>query len=202
MRAAIYARVSIGEKQDPEMQLRELEEFAGARQWNSETFVDRVSSGERIRPELERMLALCRRRRIDVVLVYRFDRFARSSLELIRALDEFNVLGIQFISLHESIDTTTPMGKFAFAVFAAMAEFERALIRQRVRSGVANARAKGKVLGRPRRQVDVSEVRRLRSAGRSWRQLARQFGISTGTARRIVYEGALAGLKEFVKYKN
>lgn len=186
MKAAIYARVSVGEKQDPEMQIREMLEFCRRREWDEvESFTDRMSSGK-VRPELERLKALCRKRKFDVVIVYRFDRFARSLVELVNALEEFRVLGIDFISLHESMDTLTPQGKLMFAINAAFAEFERALIRERVRSGIANARAKGKRLGRPSRNPDVEQIRALRDAGRSWRHIATVMRIPVTTVRRAL----------------
>jgi DNA invertase Pin-like site-specific DNA recombinase len=175
-RVASYLRVSTTDKQSPEMQLREAEEFCERRGWKPETFVDRVSSGK-VRPELERMLQLCRHRKFDVVVVYRFDRFARSSMELLSALEEFRALGIDFISLHENIDTTTPQGKLMFAIVAAFAEFEREIIRERVRSGLAAARARGKVFGRPRTQVDLNRVAQLRQLGRSYRQIGSEMGL-------------------------
>ena len=111
------------------------------------------------------MKRLARRGKCDVVMVYRFDRFARSTQHLVNALSEFQALGVQFVSVHESIDTTTPMGKFAFTVFAAIAEFERELIRERVKSGVAHARAKGMRLGRPRADVDPRQAAHAARAG-------------------------------------
>jgi DNA invertase Pin-like site-specific DNA recombinase len=190
VRVALYARVSTTDKgQDPEMQLRELREYAQRRGWKSEVFVDRTSSAK-LRPELERLRQLCRGRKFDVVLVYRFDRFARSMPELINALQEFNVLGIQFVSLHEHVDTTTPQGRLVFGIFAAIAEFERDLIRERVRSGLANAKAKGKKLGRPRTYVDLDQVATLRTSGASWRAIAEELGVGVGTVHRIAQKRA------------
>ena len=154
MRAFLYARVSTGE-QNEGMQLREMQELATRRSWEQEIFADvGVSGAKASRPELDRMMKLVRQGKGDVVIVYRFDRFARSTQQLVNALEEFKALGVQFISVHEAIDTTTPMGKFAFTVFAAIAEFEREIIRERVKSGVAHARARGMRLGRP--TVDVA----------------------------------------------
>src|SRR6201998_1596833 len=100
----------------------------------------------------------CRRRRLDAVLVYRYDRFARSLRQLVNALEEFRALGIDFVSLHEGVDTSTPNGRLVFGIFASIAEFERELIRDRVRSGLASAKAKGKCLGRPRVSVDLDRI--------------------------------------------
>lgn len=186
MRVAIYARVSTADKgQDPEMQLRELRDYCGARGWNYEIFADPGYSGAKVsRPELDRMMQLCRRRKFDVVAVYRFDRFARSTKHLVDTLDEFNRLGIQFISLHENVDTTTAQGKLLFHIFAAIAEFERELTRERVRSGLANARARGKTLGRPRCNPDGARIRMLRAQGLPWPHVARAVGVSVATAKR------------------
>jgi DNA invertase Pin-like site-specific DNA recombinase len=186
MRAAIYARVSTADKQDPEMQVREITEFCERRGWkNPAVMVDRMSSGK-VRPELEKLKALCRRGKIDVVVVYAYDRFARSTIELLTALEEFRVLGVDFISLHNNIDTTTAHGKLLFTILAGFAEFERALIRERVISGLANARAKGTRLGRPPRNPDVDQIRALRALGHSWRHIGTVMGIPESTVRRVV----------------
>lgn len=126
----------------------------------------------------------CRKRLVDAVIVYRYDRFARSLRQLINALEEFRSLGIDFISLHEGIDTSTPNGRLVFGIFASIAEFERELIRDRVRSGLAAAKAKGKRIGRPRVAVDILRIRSLRNQGRSWAEIKAATGISKGTAQR------------------
>jgi DNA invertase Pin-like site-specific DNA recombinase len=150
VRCFLYIRVSMLTGQHPEMQLRELKEYAGRRGWEiAGEFIDRMSGSRDSRPELDRMLAACRKRQADAVVVYRYDRFARSLRQLVNALCEFDALGIQFISLHEGVDTSTSQGRLVFGIFASIAEFERELIRERVRSGLRNAKAKGKQLGRP-----------------------------------------------------
>jgi DNA invertase Pin-like site-specific DNA recombinase len=185
---ALYARVSTLNGQDPEMQLRELREYCERRGLPiSGEYVDRGVSGSRERrPALDQLLADCRRRRVDAVVVYRYDRFARSLRQLVNALGEFQALGIDFISLHEGVDTSTPNGRLVFGIFASIAEFERELIRDRVRSGLAAARAKGKCLGRPRVTVDVWKIARLRGKGLSWAQITQSLGISKGTAQRAM----------------
>src|SRR3974390_600914 len=153
MRAAIYARVSTSNRgQDVSMQTGELRQFAAARGWAvAGEYGDTGISGRKDqRPDGDRMLAEARRRRFDCVLVCRYDRFARSLRHLVNALEEFRALGIDFVSLHEGVDTSTPNGRLVFGIFASIAEFERELIRDRVKSGLRNARAKGKSLGRPR----------------------------------------------------
>jgi len=173
--------------------LREMREFAERRKWSAEIFADPGYSGSKVsRPELDRMLALCRRRKFDVVVVYRFDRFARSTKQLVDALEEFGRLGIEFVSLHEQVDTSTPNGKLLFHIFAAISEFERSLIRERVISGLANAKAKGKRLGRPRRNADVEQIRALRRSGRSWRHIAAAMGVPVSTVRRALLVGQKA----------
>jgi DNA invertase Pin-like site-specific DNA recombinase len=118
-------------------------------------------------------------------VVYRYDRFARSLRQLVNALTEFDALGIQFVSFHEGVDTSTPNGRLVFGIFASLAEFERDLIRDRVRSGLAAARARGKRLGRPRRIVDASQVAALRMQGRSWREIAGALDVSLGTVHAL-----------------
>ena len=134
------------------------------------------------------MLAQVRRRRCDVVIVYRFDRFARSVRHLVTALEEFRALGVDFISVHEAIDTTTPMGKFAFTVFAAVAEFERDILRERTRSGMAHARARGIRIGRPRRDLPMAKIRALRALGRPWSEVSAAVGVSERSLRRLPKE--------------
>jgi DNA invertase Pin-like site-specific DNA recombinase len=127
-------------------------------------------------------MADAKRRKFDAVLVYRYDRFARSLRQLVNALAEFDALGVHFVSLHEGVDTSTPNGRLVFGIFASIAEFERELIRGRVRSGLAAAKARGARLGRPRANVDVCRIATLRESGHSWPTIARELGISVGTA--------------------
>jgi DNA invertase Pin-like site-specific DNA recombinase len=186
MRAALYARVSTHAGQNPEMQLAELREYCGRRGWDIVgEYVDAGVSGARERrPELDRMLTACRRRQVDAVVVYRYDRFARSLRQLVNALEDFRAVGIEFVSIHEGVDTSTPNGRLVFGIFATIAEFERELIRERVRSGIAAARAQGKRIGRPRRDVDADKVAELRSQGWSWAEIAREMGLGLGTVHR------------------
>jgi DNA invertase Pin-like site-specific DNA recombinase len=168
------------------MQLREMREYCERRGWQvAGEYVDSGISGAKDRrPELDRLMQEAHKRRFDVVAVWKFDRFARSVTHLLRALDTFRVLGIEFVSLSESLDTATPVGRMVFTVLGAVAELERSLIAERVRAGLRNAKAKGKRLGRPREIVDTAKIAQLRSQGRSWRKIARQLGISARTARR------------------
>ncbi len=146
-----------------------------------------ISGTKEKRPELDRLLAHAHRRLFDAVIVWKFDRFARSVSHLLRALETFKALGIEFVSLSESLDTSTPAGKMVFTVLGAVAELERSLIAERVKAGLRNARAKGKRLGRPRLAlVDSHKVAALRSTGASWAMVCRETGLSKGTAQRAI----------------
>ena len=193
-RVAIYGRVSTtNHGQDVSMQTRELEQFAQARGWHLvDSYLDIGISGSKDkRPELDRLMADAHKRRFDVVVVWRFDRFARSVSHLLRALETFNALGIAFVRLSEQMDTTTPTGKMIFIVLGAVAELERSLIVERVKAGLRNARAKGKCLGRPKRIVDASKIATLRAAGLSWAKIAGRLDLGEGT----VYRAAQAASK-------
>jgi len=180
-RVALYARVStLNHGQDPEVQLRELRAYCERRGFEIvDEYVDRGISGSRERrPALDKLIAACRKRLVDGVVVYRYDRFARSLRQLSR--------GIDFISIHEGVDTSTPNGRLVFGIFASIAEFERELIRDRVRSGLAAAKAKGKRIGRPKVAVDVLRIASLRRQGRSWAEITRETGVTKGTAQRAL----------------
>jgi DNA invertase Pin-like site-specific DNA recombinase len=181
--AAVYARVSTFNGQDPTMQTRELIEYCQRRGWDVfDTYVDTGVQGKKdSRPELNRLMADAHARRFDVVVCWRFDRFSRSVSHLCRTLETFNALKINFISMIEQIDTTTPAGTFVFHVLAAVAESERQTIVERVRGGLRNARAKGKRLGRPRKTVDADRINSLRASGHSWRTIAGMMKLSVGT---------------------
>src|SRR6266705_2377060 len=173
-RVAIYARVSTtNHGQDVGLQTRELREFAEARGWHiADEYIDEgVRGAKDSRPELNRLMADAHKRRFDIVCVWRFDRFARSVSHLLRALETFKALGIDFVSFSEQMDTSTPAGKMVFTVLGAVAELERSLIVERVRAGLRNARSKGKKLGRPSKGIDRSTVETLRSQGVSWRAI-------------------------------
>ncbi len=188
-RVAIYGRVSTtNHGQDVAVQTRDLEQFSQARDWQlADSYLDVGISGSKDRrPELDRLMRDAHARKFDVVIVWRFDRFARSVSHLLRALETFNALGIAFVSLSENVDTTTPTGKMIFTVLGAVAELERSLIVERVKAGLRNARAKGKRLGRPSKAVDGTTVARLRSQGSTWRAIAQQLGVGVGTLYRSV----------------
>jgi DNA invertase Pin-like site-specific DNA recombinase len=184
--AALYARVSTLD-QNCEVQLEELRRFAGKRFARYCEYTDAgVSGTQRHRPQLDALMRDARRRLFDVVLVWKFDRFARSLKHLIESLDEFNALGIDFISLTEGVDTTTPAGQLLFHIVGAVAQFERDLIAERVRAGMAHARAMGKRIGRPRAIVDVEAVSKLRGGGQSLREIAVSLNIPVSRVRRAL----------------
>ncbi len=186
-RVGIYARVSTN-RQCPESQLLPLREYATARGFEIVSeYVDVISGSKDGRPELARLMADAAKRRLDAVAVWKFDRFARSTRHLVTALEQFNALGVDFISLSESIDTSTPMGKMVFTVLAAVAELELSLIRERVIMGLQRAKAQGKKLGRPRVAVDADRVAALRAQGHSWAMITKELGIGKGTAQRAFY---------------
>jgi DNA invertase Pin-like site-specific DNA recombinase len=187
--AAIYARVStVNHGQDVSMQTRELREYCKRRNLRIvDEYTDiGVSGSKDSRPELNRLMADAKQRKFDAVCVWKLDRFGRSLRHLVNALAEFESLGICFVSLKDNLDLSTPSGRLMFQIIGAMAEFERALIQERIRGGLRNARAKGKTLGRPRKVVDATRIAALRAQGRSWRDVAREVGTNTATARRAV----------------
>jgi DNA invertase Pin-like site-specific DNA recombinase len=193
MKAAIYARVSTANNgQDPTMQTRELREYCERRGWAvAGEYVDiGISGTKEKRPELDRLMADAHRRRFDAVVVWKFDRFARSVSHLLRALETFKTQDIDFVSYSEQMDTSTPAGKMVFTVLGAVAELERSLIVERVRAGLRNARAKGKSLGRPRVAVDAVRIGALRSQGLSWAKIATKLGVGEGTVYRMARSSA------------
>lgn len=187
MRVAAYARVSTSNNgQDPQVQLRELREYASQRGWQivAEYVDNGVSGAKASRPRLDRMMAAAHERSFNAVLVWKFDRFARSVSHLLRALETFSSLGISFVSLSEQIDTSTPMGKTVFTILGAVAELERSLTQERVKAGVKHARAKRARWGRMQACVDLEQVRSLLAAGKSMAAIGKELGVSTATVCR------------------
>lgn len=200
-RASLYVRVSSSNKskrgavlafdQEPGVQEQPLRELVAQRGWKLyRIYSDRASGGKETRPGPNALMADARRGAFDVVVVWRFDRFARSVKQLVLALEEFRSLGIDFVSHQEALDTSTPMGKAMFTIIGAMAELERAAILERVKAGLEYARSNGtksgKPIGRPRVIFPRDQVAELRHQGTSLRQIARQLGVSYGTIRRIL----------------
>src|SRR5437667_436128 len=186
-RVAIYARVSTSNTgQDPTLQTRELREYCDRRTWQVVgEYVDVGIAGSKDRrPVLDRLLVDAHRRRFDVILVSKLDRFSRSLRNLVNSLAELESLGVDFVSLRDNLDFSTPSGRLMFQIIGAMAEFERALIQERVRAGMRNARAKGRRIGRPRRVLDPARIASLRASGTSWRAIAKEMGAGVATLLR------------------
>jgi DNA invertase Pin-like site-specific DNA recombinase len=180
MKATIYARVStMGKGQDVDLQPRDLRGFAQARGWKifREYINNGVSGRKDRRPTLDQLMNDARKKRVYAVLVWRFDRFARSTKHLVTSLDEFNNLGIDFISFMENINTSSPMGKAMFTITSAIAELEADLIRERVWAGLTNAKVKGAKLGRPSPEFDEDELIKLRKSGITIRGIAERLNL-------------------------
>lgn len=183
-RVALYARVSTLDKgQDPETQLVQLRQYAQNRNFEViGEFVDYASGTTQDRVQYKLMMEAAKKRAIDVVLVWRYDRFARSTQALVNALKEFQSLGIDFISYQENIDTTSPTGELVFHVMASLAQFESSLISQRVKAGMERARAQGKYIARPRLPIDQQQkIFELQKKGLSMNKISKQLGIAYGT---------------------
>ena len=190
-KAALYTRVSTFD-QHPEMQRQELVEYVKRRGWSLyKEYSDKGISGTKEhRPALDALLEDCRRKRIDVVVVWKFDRFARSLKQLLNALELFRTLGIAFVSCTEAIDTSLPHGEMLFQIIGAIAQWERSLIVERVRAGLQHARSQGKRLGRPPLRVltrnDVAELRKERARTKApFRTLATKYGLSVWTVHKL-----------------
>lgn len=179
-RVALYARVSTNNvHQDPEGQLLELREHAAHRGWQvAGEFVDRISGSKDSRPQLDRLMTAARERRVDIILVWKLDRWGRSLKHLVESLAELSDLGVSFVSLKDGFDMMTAAGRAMFGMCAVMAEFERDLIRERVRMGLRNAKAKGKRLGRPRAALPMDKAQALRAQGATLREIAKKLRLS------------------------
>lgn len=185
MSVAIYTRVSTEEQKD-DMQLHDLRLYAErAKMTDIVEYSDKLSGSKDSRPGLDRLLNDVRKRKVKTILVWRFDRFARSTRFLIQSLEEFKSLGVQFISFQENIDTDTPMGQVMFSIIAAMGQFERDILRQRVSAGMRVAKENGVILGR-KRTVNTDEILKLKATGMSNRAIARQCKISHTSVMRAL----------------
>jgi DNA invertase Pin-like site-specific DNA recombinase len=190
-RALLYSRVSTSDKgQNPEVQSKALREFCGARGWTvTEQIVDHGYSGATDkRPGLSKLMSLVRTRKVDIVIVAKLDRLFRSLKHMIGALEEFESLGIQFVSLGDQIDMSTPSGRLLVHLLASFGEFERALIRERTVTGLAYARSQGKTLGRPRK-CDYEVILALRDQGFSYSAIQRKLGCSRPAIHRALHGG-------------
>jgi len=188
-RVALYARVSTRD-QHADMQIAELRTKARHMGW--EIVAERIDCGSGKNgaklPERQRLVDDVHRGRIDIVVVWRFDRFARSTVDLLQLLECFRSCNVEFVSLRDNVDTSTATGKLIFTFIAAIAEFERELIRERVKAGIANAKSKGTRFGRPRVEVAIDEARTLLSSGASLRSVARTMRLPVRTLRRRLQE--------------
>jgi len=186
-RVGLYARVSTHDQQTIPMQNRALREYAAKRGWTITMQVKEVGSGASQRQAREKLLQAARRREIDVVLVWRLDRWGRSVTDLLATLQELEHLGVGFVSLTEALDLTTPAGRAMAGLLAVFAEFERDILRERVRAGLAHARQNGKRLGRPATAaLHADQVRKLYRAGVSKSEIARRLQIGRTSVRRIL----------------
>jgi DNA invertase Pin-like site-specific DNA recombinase len=182
MTAAIYARVSTFD-QEPENQLAELRRYIRARGWTAAEYVDKGVSGTKDkRPALDQLVRDAKRRRFDVLVCWRLDRLGRNLKHLITLLDELQALGVAFVTLGEGIDTTTPAGRLQLHVLSAISQFERDRLAERVRAGLARARAQGVKLGRPRRYIDPAQLASV--ADLPDREAARRLGVPRSTLQR------------------
>jgi DNA invertase Pin-like site-specific DNA recombinase len=186
-RAGLYARVSTSDQQTLPMQNRALREYAARRGWTIAMQIREVGSGAAQRQAREQLLEAARRRDIDVVLVWRLDRWGRSVADLLATLQELEHLGVGFVSLTEALDLTTPAGRAMAGLLAIFAEFEREILRERTRAGLAQARENGKRLGRPITAGPHSaEIRKLYRAGIAKAEIARRLQIGRTSVRRIL----------------
>src|ERR1022692_4324363 len=186
-RAGLYARVSTNDQQTIPLQIRAMREYAVRRGWTIALHVKEVGSGASQLQLRERLLEAARRREIDVVLVWRLDRWGRSVADLLATLQELDHLGVGFVSLTEALDLTTPAGRAMAALLAVFAEFEREILRERVRAGLAHARQNGRKLGRPATAAaHAGEIRRLHRAGVAKAEIARRLQIGRTSVRRIL----------------
>jgi DNA invertase Pin-like site-specific DNA recombinase len=184
-RAGLYARVSTNDQQTIPLQIRALREYAVRRGWTIALQVKEIGSGASQRRE--KLLDAARRREIDLVLVWRLDRWGRSVADLLATFQELDHLGVGFVSLNEALDLTTPAGRAMAGLLAVFAEFEREILRERVRAGLAHARQNGKKLGRPiTAATKAGEVRVLHRAGISNAEVARRLQIGRTSVRRIL----------------
>jgi putative DNA-invertase from lambdoid prophage Rac len=190
MRAGLYARVSTHDQQTLGLQAESMTSYISDRGWYVAKRVEDVGSGAKDRPGREALLKAARRREVDVVVVWRLDRWGRSLPDLVVTLRELTELGVGFVSLTEALDLTTPTGRAMTGMLAVFAEFEREILRERVRAGVAQARKEGRPHGRPRTaSLKADEVRRLKTKRVNHSEIARRLGIGRTSVRRILAAG-------------
>jgi putative DNA-invertase from lambdoid prophage Rac len=190
MRAGLYARVSTHDQQTLGLQTEAMSAYLKDRGWELVRQIKDVGSGAKDRPGRESLLQAARRREVDVVVVWRLDRWGRSVADLMMTLQELTDLGVGFVSLTEALDLTTPTGRAMAGLLAVFAEFEREILRERVRAGIAQARNEGRPHGRPRTaSLKAAEVHRLKAERVSHSEIARRLGIGRTSVRRLVATG-------------
>lgn len=189
MKVGIYARVSTQEQQTLPLQIKDLREYAKRRKWKVEVEITDIASGAKTRPKQDELLKLTRQKKIDCILVWRLDRFGRSLADLITTLNELNSLDVGFVSLNESLDLTTPSGRAMAGMLAVFAEFEREILKERVKAGIADARSKGKAHGRPKtaaKKKDEAKKLFKNGKGLSKSEIARELKIGRTSVIRLL----------------
>ncbi|PJE05776.1 recombinase family protein [Legionella sp.] len=187
MKAGIYARVSTYDQHTLGMQIEAMKKYAQAREWTIEVEIAEIGSGAKKRPERDELLNQAKRRQIDVIIVWKLDRWSRSVNDLFHTLNELTGLGVGFISLTEALDLTTATGRAMAGLLSIFAEFEREILRERVKAGIAHARTRGKPHGRPVTVRNKSDkVTSMYKDGLSQSEIARQLGIGRTSVRRIL----------------
>jgi DNA invertase Pin-like site-specific DNA recombinase len=187
LRAARYVRNSTVD-QNPNLQLDETAQLIDRRGWSlTDTYLDHgISGSKERRPELDRLMADAKRRKFDVLVAWRSDRLFRSLKFMVTMLDELSALGIAYVSVTEPFDATTPAGKLLIHLVASMAEFEKSILQERVRAGIAASKRRGVLMGRPHAKFDLEEARRLRAMGKSFREVSRAVGVGVATIHRAL----------------
>ncbi len=187
LRVGIYARISTHDQQTLPLQVKAMRQYARRRSWKVVKAVEDVGSGASERPQREELINAARRRQIDAILVWRLDRWGRSLLDLIGSLQELSTLGVGFVSLCEALDLTTPSGRALAGMLAVFAEFEREILRERVKAGIAQARARGQLHGRPPTvKARSAEIKRLFARGLSKREIAKRLNVGRTSVRRVL----------------
>jgi putative DNA-invertase from lambdoid prophage Rac len=197
LRVGIYARVSTAEQQTLPMQIAAMREYAERRGWTVTTSIEDVGSGAKQRPKRQELITLAKRRQIDVILVWRLDRWGRSVTDLIGTLQELTAIGVGFVSITESLDLTTPSGRALAGMLAVFAEFERDILRERVKAGIMQARKRGKLFGRPAiARAKSDKIEELFAQGLNKSQISQRLGISRSSVLRAwtVSENTLIAL--------
>jgi putative DNA-invertase from lambdoid prophage Rac len=187
LRAGLYARVSTADQQTLPMQISAMSEYAERRGWTVVTTVQDINGGTKQRPKREELIKLARQRKLDVIIVWRLDRWGRSLSDLTQSLEELRALKVHFVSVTEGLDFTTPIGRAMAGMLGIFAEFERDVLRERVKAGMEHARAKGKVLGRPTTARDkADEIQQLLDEGLSKKEIANRLGVGRASVYRAL----------------